>query len=91
MKLSTFVVVAGDRQPGPPRVRVAGERWRRADDDVVWQPVGVRHAIRTSDARGSHQRRTLCGVLADEWHTWTDLELGSHGGDCRRCTQMTLR
>jgi hypothetical protein len=87
MKPSAFVVVAADRQPGPPRVRVAGEKWRRGSDDATWEPVGVRHAVRISDARRG-QRRTLCGVPADEWHIWTDLELGSHGGDCRRCTQM---
>ena len=87
MKPSAFVVVAADRQPGPPRVRLPGERWRRADEDVSWEPVGVRHAVRISDARGG-QRRTLCGVLANDWHVWTNLELGAHGGDCRRCSQM---
>ena len=89
MKPSAFVVVAADRQPGPPLAQAPGKRWRRADEEVTWEPVGVRHAVRISDARRG-QRRTLCGVPATEWHTWTDLELGSHGGDCRRCTQMTL-
>jgi len=34
------------------------------------------------------QRRTLCEMAADEWHIWIDLELGRHGGDCRRCAQL---
>jgi len=84
---SALVTVAAERQPGPPRIRIAGERWRRADEEITWQPVGVRHAVRISDARGG-QRRTLCGVAADDWHIWTDLELGRHGGDCRRCAQL---
>ena len=87
MKPSAFVVVAADRQPGPPQVQAPGKRWRRSCEDVTWQPVGVRHAVRISDARGG-KRQTLCGVQANEWHIWTDIELGSHGGDCRRCTQV---
>ena len=79
MKPSAFVVVAADRQPGPPRLQLPGKRWRHSDEDVTWEQVGVRHAVRISDARGG-QRRTLCGVAVTEWHIWTDLELGSHGG-----------
>ncbi len=91
MKPSAFVVVAADRQPGPPRARTAGEKWRRGDEDATWEPVGVRHAVLISDVRKGN-RTTLCGVSTKEWHVWMDLALdGSHGGDCRRCTQMTLQ
>ena len=86
---SAYLVVAADRQPGPPPIRAAGEKWRRADDDAVWQPVGVRHGLWMHDARFSAPRKTLCGVMCADWHVWTDLVLdGRNGGDCRRCAQL---
>ena len=89
---TAYLVAAGDRQPGPPRAKAHGEPWRRDDDEVTWQPVGVRHAVRLRDAHSGGPRKTLCGQVADNWYLWTDLVLdGSHGGDCRRCTQMTLK
>lgn len=59
MPLQSAFVVAPDRQPGPPPMRPAGAKWRRADDDHVWEPVGARHALGIKDARSGEPRKTL--------------------------------
>jgi len=82
---AAYVVASKARRPAH-RLNVGEDP--RGPRPKTWLPVGVRHAVPTTDDR-TRGRKALCGESLAGWHVFLQLEFaGGNGGDCLRCVQV---